>query len=158
MHPVSHPIKATACELLHLGYTSRLCREGDTAVTAPNVSICLSPDADTLQTHAANELQQYLVELFGAQAQVVSGTTDGQQCRIVLGLITDAHLLASSRDLPLLSEQGYLLRRTDSDTSRSRSSQTFSLGFEGGCSHVKLATWPRRGCPGPPDAGLPARC
>ena len=85
-------------------------------MTAPNVSICLSPDADTLQTHAANELQQYLVELFGVQAQVVSGTTDGQQCRIVLGLITDAHLLASSRDLPLLSEQGYLLRRTDSDT------------------------------------------
>ena len=79
-------------------------------------AICLSPAADGLQKLAAAELKGYLRRLFGLEAEIVAGPAQGAGARFVLGLASDPFMQRAAGELPKLSQQGHLVRRTSAET------------------------------------------
>ncbi|MFC1525726.1 hypothetical protein ACFL6X_02825 [Candidatus Latescibacterota bacterium] len=82
------------------------------------VLIEVAGDACELQRHAAGELQGYLRQLFGVEAEMPTvgrGVPQGAT-RFVVGLASAAHVRAVCPQLPELSDQGHLVRRVDERT------------------------------------------
>lgn len=81
------------------------------------VQVLVGAGADELQGYAAQELQGYLRQLFSVEAEVGAELEDdGVAVRFVLGLASDRHVRAVCEQLPGLSEQGHVVRRTDERT------------------------------------------
>ena len=80
------------------------------------VTIVTAPDADELQGFAASELQTYIRRLFGIEARMGPGAVALDAAHFLVGLVTDPHLREACPDLPVLSDQGHLVRRVDEHT------------------------------------------
>jgi len=101
------------------GATAAIAAEGQpTDGTAPKsievVIVKEATEANGLEQFAATELQRYLQRLFGVSAKIVPAPTDSADGFFLLG--TSGHLPVQALDaaaLPQLSDQGFLLRKTE---------------------------------------------
>ncbi len=99
----SYVILGTAALLAFVG--------GAPCAAGAGIDIVVVPQADPLETYAANELRQYLERLFSVAARVVSAPNEGAESLFFVGLPKgrpDAETLCAS--VPRLSDQGFLLR------------------------------------------------
>ena len=80
-----------------------------------SVELIIGQDVDELEKFAASELQDYLQRLFGVCATLANSPGETAECRFILGNLKSNPVLAQALgevNLPQLSEQGFLLRKT----------------------------------------------
>ena len=84
---------------------------GASRAAGAEINIVVTPQADPLETFAANELQRYLERLFPVSVRVASTPSESAESLFFVGLpkgVPGAEALCAS--VPKLSDQGFLLR------------------------------------------------